>query len=105
MTATNNGTRIISMSETPPVKIVEDDWPTLAFDYDKSEKNTIAIRKHKGGKGFLVYGVNPELNLRAGYHASSLQEALSLLTLVCEETEIDDRQRTALLVRLPPQTL
>jgi hypothetical protein len=84
MTTTETKTRTITLTDRAPVRIIEDQWPTIAQasgdsyggnDYNKHQQSlsqnevdqyTLKVRRHMDGR-VLVYGILQAAN--GGWHA------------------------------------
>lgn len=90
--STTSKTRIITLSDREPVKIIKDDWePTYVSDEDGRRKRHLTYRIHNGNKGAIIYAVQKrngdfKAEHTAGY-LCEVDEIAATIMDVAEEME------------------
>lgn len=94
-------TRIVTLSDAPPVRIVEAEWPQIAIAF--VPKSTISVRRHEDGRS-LVYAVRHANGVRhaAGQMLAPTEDVVLAIHEVGGESGIAHDLIRQAIQSLPP---
>lgn len=110
----SEGTRIITLTDAPPARIRDEEWPVIAFGkWHDGElefwacKGWMYIRRHVTDGRTIVYGGldmpwNPELNLRAGELVVAGSDLVDAIARVAIDAGADRDFADRMIAKLPP---
>ena len=110
--------RIITLTNRPPVRIMDADWPLIAKGWDGDNRAipqqsnrewTIRVRQHADGRS-IVYGIydtawQGEANMAAGELLAAGDDLVSAIRRVGADIEASDRAIRACIADLPAETI
>lgn len=95
-------TRVITLTDRPPIKIKEDEWPVIAesrwyegqYDFQANRDGWLKVRQHADGRS-IVYGAfdsefQTESNLRGGVlldKGADIAAAINRVAATCNATQ------------------
>ena len=115
MSTTTTTTRTITLTDRPPVRIIEADWPEIAhgWDYDgspyavrcQSDEWHLRVRQHADGRA-LVYAVYTGADARPDRRGGELLEAgdnlVEAIKRVGRDLDLPDSTIRECIADLPP---
>lgn len=109
-------TRTITLSNRPPVKVREDEWPLVAssldydneFEFQANSKWRLKVRRHADGRA-IVYGTYDtalhEPNVSAGELLSADEDVVAAIRRVGEEIGASDPTIRRCIADLPAEEI
>jgi hypothetical protein len=113
-------TRTITLTDRPPVRIVEDEWPVIAQAYDESRRDQtrrngeLVVRRHRDGRT-LVHGTLDIASVWTGTESrrdgvllpadASAAEIVAAIRKAGSECGLPERVIRECIADLPPEDL
>lgn len=117
METTVQKTRIVTLTDRAPVRIIEDEWPVIATGFDCDSEHAfqanrtwrVTVRRHEDGRT-LVYGrfdsrYAHDHDIRAGYLLPNDEDVVDVIRTVTSEIGANVHVSSVCIANLPAEEI